>query len=50
MVHIHQSGTLVTYCGLPVQSADTAWEGAHQAECPTCKSHFNYHGSNAIGR
>lgn len=38
-VHIHQGGTLRTYCGLGVSRATgglVAWEQAHAATCIRC--------------
>lgn len=38
-VHIHQGGTLRTYCGLRVSRATgglVAWEQAHDATCSRC--------------
>lgn len=34
--HIHQGGTLLTYCGRPVRATDVSWEGTEGPVCPSC--------------
>lgn len=36
-VHIHQGGTLETYCGQPLPEGSVSWEDAAKANCPLCK-------------
>jgi hypothetical protein len=40
LVHIHQGGTVNTYCGKPVRVGDVSWEQASKSNCPTCSGHF----------
>lgn len=35
--HIHQGGTLNTFCGLPVRPIDVSWEQADAATCGRCR-------------
>ena len=34
--HIHQGGTLNTYCGAPLAHGDVGWQEADKATCATC--------------
>lgn len=58
-MHIHQGGTLNTYCGQPLTlGTNLSWADAHKATCLDChKAYFpaqsaaeRYHGSNQFGR
>jgi hypothetical protein len=44
MVHIHQGGTLQTYCSQPLRldavETNVSWEQAHLSTCPTCSAVF----------
>ncbi|HXJ63024.1 MAG TPA: hypothetical protein VNN79_04645 [Actinomycetota bacterium] len=44
VVHIHQGGTVKTYCGRPVERPDVkrtvSWEQAGEATCFTCQVRF----------
>jgi len=64
-MHIHQGGTLNTYCGEPLRlDSNISWEQAEEATCEACHAAFfpaqwaatadprevAYHGSNQWGR
>lgn len=40
MIHIHQGGTMQTYCGEPLALPNVSWEQAAESDCDPCKSHF----------
>jgi hypothetical protein len=41
LVHIHQGGTINTYCGQSLTGTRTVgWESAHRATCDDCLGHF----------
>lgn len=44
-IHIHQGGTVRTYCGLPliVNMRSVGWESAHRATCPDCEAAFEHY-------
>jgi hypothetical protein len=40
-VHVHQGGTVLTYCGLRTEGrVIVAWESASKSDCPGCRAHF----------
>lgn len=41
MIHIHQGGTLRTYCGAPLDArTNVQWPNWDEASCPRCVEIF----------